>query len=79
VSFFEEQYPKFSLEEFHKLLGTYGFTDHWDIELLTGRFFYGMSYRQIAADLNYTSRDTARRRIRRLLELFQERGIKDFR
>lgn len=75
--FFSEHFPKFSIEEFHALLRTYGFTDPWDVELLTGRFYYSMSYRQIAADMNYTSRDTARRRIRRLLELFVERGIKD--
>lgn len=52
----------------------YGFIDSWDLELLTSRYFYGMSHRSIAADQSYVSYKTVERRLKELHKLLKERG-----
>lgn len=66
--------PSFSLRDFESTMRSYGFTDSWDIELLTSRYFYGMSYRSIADDQNYVAYKTVERRLKELHKLLKERG-----
>lgn len=63
------------LEEFQTLIKNYGFTDEWDIELLTLKYYNGMSNRQITKDQNYCSPRTTDRRLKQLHALLVERGF----
>jgi hypothetical protein len=75
VSFFDTIHPKFSLPQFQTLLRNYGFVDQWDIDLLTARYFYRMSYRQIQRDYDYAGKTTVERRLKHLHALLIERGF----
>lgn len=75
VSFFEANNPKFSLPKFTDLLKNYGFTATWDLELLTARYFYNMSYRQIENEYNYVGKSEVHRRIKQLEAQLKERGF----
>ncbi len=72
---FKAYRPEFDLSEFVDYVRSYGFVDPWDIELITAKYFYGMSYRQIERDFGYVSFKTAQRRLKHLHSLMLERGL----
>lgn len=76
MDFIRLQHPQFSLEEFTQLMRSYGFYEEWDIDLLTAKYFYGQSVRQIANDFAYCSFKTVARRLKTLHALLKERGFK---
>lgn len=69
-------HPQFDLKEFQQLMRDYGFYEEWDLDLLTAKYFYGQSLRQIAEDFNWCSFSTIRWRLKELHVLLQERGFK---
>jgi hypothetical protein len=72
---FQVMRPTFSLEQFQELMRNYGFVEEWDMELLTLKYFYGMSNRQITKDQNYCSPRTTDRRLKQLHAQLVERGF----
>ncbi len=72
---FQTMRPSFNLNRFQDLMRNYGFVDQWDLDLLTAKWFYGRSLRQIAEELNYVSFKTVQRRLKRLQALLVERGF----
>jgi hypothetical protein len=72
---FQVMRPTFSLERFQELMRNYGFIDEWDMELLTLKYFHGMSNRQITKDQNYCSPRTTDRRLKQLHAQLVERGF----
>ena len=73
---FQVYRPTFSLEEFQDLMRSHGFVDSWDLELLTAKYFHGMSNRKITKDQNFCSTRTTDRRLKALHALLVERGFK---
>jgi len=76
MTIFQSQFPTFDLKQFKDKIRSYGFTDKWDLDLLTSKYFYGMSNRRIESELGYISRETVRRRLKKLHDLLEERGYK---
>lgn len=72
---FQVYRPSFSLSVFTEKMRGYGFVNEWDLELLTAKYFYGMSNRQITKDQNFCSPRTTDRRLRALHTLLVERGF----
>lgn len=75
VDVFTAQHPPFCINRFQTLMRNYGFTEEWDIELLTLKYFHRMSNRQITKDQNYCSPRTTDRRLKQLHALLVERGF----
>lgn len=76
VDVFQVYHPKHSLKEFVDLMRSFGFTNDWDLELLTAKYFYGISNRNITKEQNFCSPRTTDRRLRHLHALLVERGFK---
>lgn len=53
---------------------SFGFIDSWDLDLLTSKYFYGLSNRTIASEQSYVSYKTIERRLKELHKLLKERG-----
>jgi hypothetical protein len=75
VNVFQVYLPTFDLSKFQSTIRSYGFVDSWDIDLLTQRYFYGRSLRQIAEETPYVSKNIVHRRLKKLHDLLKERGI----
>lgn len=71
---FQVYYPKFSLPEFEEKMRSFGFVEEWDLDLLTARYYYGQSLRQIEHEFSYMSYQTVKRRLKKLHTLLLERG-----
>jgi hypothetical protein len=73
---FKTNYPLFSALDFQSLMRSYGFTEKWDLDLLTAKYVDGYSDTAIAESQAFTSRFTVKRRLKRLRDLLAERGFK---
>lgn len=68
--------PTFELGVFTEKMRGFGFVDEWDLELLTAKYFYNQSLRQIADEFNWCSFSTVRWRLKELHSRLVERGFK---
>jgi hypothetical protein len=75
LSVFQVQFPTFSLPRFLSLMRSYGFTDAWDLELLTAKYFRNLSLRDIAEECHWTSKSEVQRRLKKLHAMLKERGF----
>lgn len=73
---FQAYRPTFNLSEFQQTMRDFGFFQEWDMELLTARYFYDQTLRQIADEYAYCSFKTVHRRLKVLHGLLKERGFK---
>lgn len=73
---FQVYRPSFSLGVFTEKMKGFGFLNEWDLALLTAKYYYGMSNRQITKEQNYCSPRTTDRRLKALHALLKERGFK---
>lgn len=75
INVFDAHFPTFSEERFLELMTNYGFTDEWDLTLLSDKFFRGLSDQAIFEARGWASRPTVNRRLKQLRELLRERGF----
>ena len=75
MSVFQAQFPTFSESRFLELMRNYGFTDEWDLTLLSDKYFRGLSDQAIFEARDWASRPTVNRRLKQLRELLRERGF----
>lgn len=73
---FQVYRPTFELSVFTENMRGYGFIEEWDLDLLTAKYFYGLSSRKIATEFNWCSSSTISRRLKTLHKLLVERGFK---
>lgn len=72
---FQAYQPTFDIKAFQSLMRNYGFVDDWEIELLTARWFFGMSLRKIADEFGWISFSTIRWKLKELNEELVKRGF----
>lgn len=75
MSVFQAQFWTFDHDKFTELMRNYGFTDEWDLELLTAKYCRNLSAADVAKEQNYVSKDKVKRRLKQLRELLRERGF----
>lgn len=76
INVFQAYLPSFKQKDFEDTMRSYGFTDAWDLQLLTARYYHKQSSETIAKNLNYVSSRTTRRRLQHLRALLKERKPK---
>lgn len=69
------QLEQSALQEFFRLIRSYGIVDAWDVELLVARYYEKRSYRDIQEQFNYASKSTVEKRLKKIHALLEERGI----
>lgn len=75
INVFERQFWKHDEGAFLTLMRNYGFTDEWDLDLLSAKYFRNLSVRDIEKEFNWTSKSAVQRKLKELRELLRARGI----
>lgn len=76
VSFHNTVFWAHSEPDFIALMKNYGFTEQWDLDLLSAKYFKNWSSKDIADEFGYVSERTVRYRLAKLREQLEERGFK---
>lgn len=75
VSVFQTHFWEHDEASFVSLMRNYGFTDQWDLDLLSAKYFRNLSVRDIEKEFHWTSKSAVQRKLKELRALLKERGF----
>lgn len=75
MSVFQRQFPIHDEDQFVTLMRNYGFTDQWDLDLLSAKYFRNLSVRDIEKEFNWTSKSAVQRKLKELRAELAKRGF----